>query len=285
MLEALEAERLKFARHRATWVLVWGYPIGMVLLWAVVMAFELARGGPALPEAPESAASWIADTAIVWGAPGSTFGRYLIAAYTAVVFAGEYGWNTWKLVTPHRARWVLMAAKYVVVATLLYLAFALTGAITVVLSFAGDALTGEVTPKGLTAEALLRAQGTGALVALAPVLLTMAYTSLAAVVTRSALAAMLVGVVVATVDQVFSRFAPMLSVLAPDLVWALFHALPGYHLENLKTWIESGTALPVSFPEGAKVALSWRKSLAAISAWTAGLAALTVGAFQRQDLN
>ena len=40
---------------------------------------------------------------LIWDVPDNAVGRYLICAFVAVVFAGEYGWNTWKLIVPHRA--------------------------------------------------------------------------------------------------------------------------------------------------------------------------------------
>jgi ABC-2 type transport system permease protein len=46
MLDAISAEALKFRRHRATWGLVWIWPIGVVLLWLLSIAIDLAKGGP-----------------------------------------------------------------------------------------------------------------------------------------------------------------------------------------------------------------------------------------------
>ncbi len=283
MLDVLEAERLKLARHRVTWFLVWAYPIGLLLIWCVVMAWEQGQGGaPEVPGVPETAASWARESAMTWAGPGSTFGRYLIAAFTAVAFAGEYGWNTWKLIVPHRARMMLLAGKYLTVLGLLYAAFALTGLLTVVLSLLGEAILGERVPAGLTPLLVLRAHALAALAGLAPVMLTIAYTSLAAVLTRSTIAAVVIGLVVGTAEQVFGKFAPLFAIAAEDLVWTLYHVLPGYHLD--RAWIADGKALRVPFPQGV-VALPWGTSLAALAAWIGGLTALTFAVFRRQDLN
>jgi ABC-type transport system involved in multi-copper enzyme maturation permease subunit len=286
LLEALAAERLKLARHRAAWLLVWLYPIGITAIFVIVTVYRLAGGQtPQLPQVPETASSWIQETVFAWAGPPSTFGRYLVAAFAAVAFAGEYGWNTWKLIAPHQARWKLMAAKYLTVLGLLYAALALTGVLMVIYGWVGDLIGGKVTPQGITPGDLLREHGTAALVGLPAILLTVAYTSLAAVLTRSTIAAVIIGIVIATADEIFGKLAPALSVFAPDLVSVLFHTLPGYHLQNLSQWITEGSALRVPFPERGAVMLPWSTSLAVMAAWIGGLTALAVGLFQRQDIN
>lgn len=283
MLSALSAEALKLTRHKATWFLVWVYPICITAIF--LLAIGLGLSGVESPSAAPAPAKWIEETATIWLVPPHMLGRYLISAYVAVAFAGEYGWNTWKLIVPHRARWMLIAAKYLVTVALLYLAYALSGALTVVLSLVEDSATGDTIPNGITASALIEAHWRGAMTALLPILLTVAYTSLAAVLTRSMVAALVIGIVVATFEQIFLNFAPLLSAYAPQLVLALFHALPGYHLANLESWMTQGAALQSRFPTGAVVALPLATSLAVTVAWISGLAALTVASFKRQDIN
>ena len=283
MLSVLSAEALKLTRHKATWFLVWVYPIGITAIF--LLAIGLGLSGAEAPSAAPALSSWIEESAMVWLVPSHMLGRYFISALVAVVFAGEYGWNTWKLIVPHRARWMLIAAKYVVVVALLYVAYALAGLLTVVLSFAEDLATGDKIPAGITVQALLEAQWRGAVTALLPILLTVAYTSLAAVLTRSMVAALVIGIVVATFEQLLLNLGPVLSGYAPQTVLALFHALPGYHLANLESWITEGAALEARFPNGAVVAAPLPTSLATLVAWIAGLAALTLASFRRQDIN
>ena len=98
------AEALKFRRHRATWGLVWIWPIGITLILAARDRRRIWPTASGRAAAPASAAGWIADAAGFWNVPAQPLGRYLLGAFVAVVFAGEYGWNTWKLIVPHRAR-------------------------------------------------------------------------------------------------------------------------------------------------------------------------------------
>jgi ABC-2 type transport system permease protein len=285
MLDALSAEAMKFSRHRATWFLVWIYPIGFILLSLVAVAAGFSDQAPKDMVRQPSAERWIEHAAAIWVVPASTFGRYLISAFTAVVFAGEYGWNTWKLVVPHRARGALLAAKYGIVLAFLYAAFLLTGLLMLGAGWLEDVATGTATPAGVTAAALLRAHGEGMAASLAPILLTIGYTSLAAVLTRSMVAALAIGIAVTTLEGLFVNFGPMGSFYAPGLTWALYHVLPGYHLANLEHAVVEGSSLSVPFPGTGVLALGWQVSAAAAAGWIALLSALTVASFKRQDLN
>jgi hypothetical protein len=282
MLDALSAEWLKLSRHKATWFLVWIYPIGLTLIFALMISGNLiSDNSPAQPALDK----WLAETALVWGAPGNTLGRYLLAAFVAVVFAGEYGWNTWKLIVPHRSRASLVAAKYAMILLLFLAAFTASAIVSVVGSMLEDVLSGDSLPAGITLGALLKAHGAAALKSLAPALITLGYASLAAVLTRSTIAALVISIVAISVEQLLFNFAPVLSLKAPGLVWAMTHILPGYHIANIGQWIAQGSTLQMPLPPGGMVKLSWAVSAAAAAAWIAGLAALTFAGFRRQDIN
>ncbi|HVQ07172.1 MAG TPA: ABC transporter permease [Allosphingosinicella sp.] len=283
MIDAISAEALKFRRHRATWGLVWIWPIGVVLLWLLAIAIDLAKGGPS-GDGPASAAGWIANSVDFWSLPAQPIGRYLLGAFVAVVFAGEYGWNTWKLIVPHRARSTLIAAKYVVALALLACGFTLAAIMFNLFGWIEDLATGDRIPAGIAAGALLQAHALAALAAVGPVLLTTAYVSLAAILTRSTVAALVIGLVVTTLEQLFRVYAPVLAFQAPGLVGALYQALPGYHLANLGSWIGEGQALVVAFPSG-PFSMAPTASLAILAAWILGLTALTFRVFRRQDIN
>lgn len=283
MLDAISAEALKFRRHRATWGLVWIWPIGIVAVWLLAILVDLASGTPEAVRAP-TAAGWIADAVSFWNVPGDPLGRYLIGAFVAVVFAGEYGWNTWKLIIPHRGRNTLIAAKYVVALALLAIGFTLAAILFNALGWLEDVVTADPIPSGIAAGALLKAHGLAALACIAPVLLTAAYVSLAAILTRSTVAALVIGLVITTVEQLFRGFAPVLEPYAPGLVGALYRALPGHHLANIGTWLTEGRLLEIPFPSG-PFAMPVAASLGISAAWIALLVGLTFRIFRRQDIN
>lgn len=284
MLDALRAEAAKIGRHKATWGLVWIYPIVLTGIIGLIVVMTLVNGGDVVDE-PPSLAEWLGDAAAFWGVPRETVARMLIAAYVAVVFAGEYGWNTWKLIVPHCARAGLLAAKYALVLILFAIAFTIAAMLFTVGVWTDDVMTGDPIPAGITLAALAKAHGTAALAAIAPVLVTIAYASLAAILTRSMVGALIVSIVMIAVEALIGSFAPMLAVYLPGAMWALAHALPGYHLANLANWIGDGEALAMPFPSGAVMALAWSTSLAVVGAWIAGLVGAAFALFKRQDIN
>jgi hypothetical protein len=282
MLDAISAESLKLTSHKSIWLLVWIYPITIATMLLLTIGWRLAsehRPGT------QNLDAWIATTASVWAAPGETLVRLLMAAFVAVGFAGEYGWNTWKLIVPHRSRTALIAAKYIVIVALFAISFTLAAAISILGRGVEAALVRGMAPQGISAALILEAHGKGALAAFAPTLLTIGYASLAAVLTRSTLAALVVTIVTISAEQILFKSGPFLYLKAPDLIWFLAHVSPGYHLSNLAHWISHGAALETPFLGGGVLALGWGVSLATLAGWIGGLIIVTTKSFERQDIN
>jgi ABC-type transport system involved in multi-copper enzyme maturation permease subunit len=249
----------------------------------VILTLAIFTAGK--PKAPMPAEVWIDYTVRVWQIAGLTLGRYFIAAYFALVFAGEYGWNTWKLVVPHTARWKLIASKYAVALALLYSAWLVTAAITLLLNWAKAVVTGIAIPEGVTAATLLDGHLTAIALGIAPLLLAAAYASIAAVLTRSTLAAFIISLVLITIDEIFGKLMSVMSAFGLEWLAAPYRVLPGYHLDNLTSWMQEGVGHQVKLASGAVVAYSQAVSAVALIAWIAGLVALTFWVFRRQDIN
>ena len=66
MLELLHAERIKLLRHRAIWFLVWIFPIGVTAMMTGVTIYQMIKGEAPDRGPPETAASWIGETAFPW---------------------------------------------------------------------------------------------------------------------------------------------------------------------------------------------------------------------------
>mgnify|MGYP000996612277 CR=1 FL=1 len=284
MLDAFSAEALKLRRHRATWFLVWIFPIAALVLYSVAILVQLGRGLPPSPVAP-ALDSWLDNAANFWSLPRSGFGRIMVTAYVAVVFAGEYAWNTWKLIVPHRARASLIAAKFAVSLLLVYAAFFAAALLVNFLGWLPGALKGDAMPEGITAGGIAAAHLKGLAASLPGVLLSAAIAALAAILTRTTAAAIVIGIVVITLEQLFTTFGPVLSLYLPGVVEGLYNALPGYHLGNLTGWILDGSGRIVPFPNETTIAWGWEGSLAIVTAWIGGLMALSFWRFGRQDIN
>jgi ABC-2 type transport system permease protein len=284
MLDAVRAEALKLHRHRATWMMVWVYPvvITLVTIGLLIYGAVAAHGAPG-PE--KSAAQWLHDSTLFWSIPGSAPGRFLIAGFAAVVFAGEYGWNTWKLIIPARARWQLIVAKWAVALGFLLLAFVAADLVGMI----GDWLQtfqGEKIPAGVTLGGVLETHGKAAAQALLPILYTLAFAGLFAILTQSILATVILSIALVVLEQLLPLAGLFFHQYAPGLTTWLVKVLPLYHMANLLAWAKgNGTGLMLALAPGTVVTMAWGTSLAALSAWIAAAGAATLARFGRQDLN
>jgi ABC-type transport system involved in multi-copper enzyme maturation permease subunit len=284
MLSAISAEALKLRRHRATWLLVWIFPILVLVGFTIAIIAQMVQNSPPPTRAVELS-RWLDNASDFWDATSSGLVRMLAGAFIAVVFAGEYGWNTWKLIVPHRSRTTLIAAKYVVSLALLYAAFLAAALLWTGMDWLRNVVAGNPIPEGVTLGALAQAHWGGFLGGLPTVLFTVALVSFFAILTRSTVAALVIGIVVVTLEQLFRAFGPILSMYMPGFIDILYQVLPGYHLANLSEWATRGRAEQVPFPSGEVVAYDWPVSLAIVAAWTIAFVALTFLRFRRQDIN
>jgi ABC-2 type transport system permease protein len=284
MSNVYSAEMLKLRRHRATWLLVWIFPIGATLIPIVAILSQLLGGAAPAAGTPDLE-RWLEQSAAFWNAPPNGSVRFLICGFIGVVFAGEYGWNTWKLIVPHRSRASLLVAKYAVATGLLYLAFILAAAILSGMTWLEDVTTGDPIPAGVTIGGILAAHAKGFVAGLPTVLFTITLVSFLAVMIRSMAGAIIVGIVVVTLEQMFQGFAQLLSATFGSAVELLYNVLPGYHLANFGSWMMDGEGIETAFFSGNVVAYDMTTSLVIALAWTALFAALAFWRFGRQDIN
>ncbi|MEP9361040.1 ABC transporter permease [Sphingomonas sp. KR3-1] len=281
MLDAVLAEALKLRRHRATWMMVWIYPIVITAIIACVLVYGAFKAHA--PGAAEPAAEWIREGTILWNVPTSAPGRFLTAGFTAVVFAGEYGWNTWKLIIPARARWQLIAAKWVVALGFLILAYVAADLISLLGSWLGS-FQGDSIPAGVTLAGVLEAHWHAGVQALVPVVYTIAFAGLFAILTQSILATVILSIALVVIEGLWPLIGLFLHQYVPALIEGLVKVLPFYHLANLHAWSKgAGLALPLG--PGAIISFSWGMSFAVVSAWILAALAGTQLRFLRQDLN
>lgn len=283
MTDAISAELLKLLRLRATWLLAWVYPIVIAFLVAAILLYGLASGRPS-PQAA-NAATWSAESANFWLFPQTTFGRYLIASFAVFCTASEYGWNTWKLIVPARARWQLLTAKLVAAFALLLAAFVAADMIALAGAALNAALVGPTVPSGVSAGLIAGDHFHGFASVLAPTLYTVALATLLSVLTRSALAALLLSVALITLEGLLPLAALAAYGYAPTLAQGLAEALPFYHLANVRSWLQEGVGLVLPLGADAKLAASLGWSLFVTSIWTLLFAAAAILHFTKQDFD
>jgi ABC-type transport system involved in multi-copper enzyme maturation permease subunit len=280
MFDALRAETRKLRRHRATWFLVWIFPV----LAALLMLVQLLWHKSASSAPPPTLAAWLEQSAIFLAVPATGVGRFLIAAFVALVFAGEYGWNTWKLIIPARARWQLVAAKWIVTATLVFGAFVLADLI-VLAGIAGQSALGLATPPaGVTAAAVLDTHADAAVNALAPIAYSVVWAGFFAVLTRSVMAAVVLAMIFLFFEQLIQPVALIAAQYLPQATAAVLYVLPPYHIANLMAHAK-GSGLVIMLGAGERVAAAQATSLLVTIGWIAAAGLATQVSFARQDLN
>lgn len=293
MKRAIQAEWQKINGHRnLVAFLIWIYPIGTLtsVLFIVILPALFSETGKQL--IIDSQPQWTDMTqaiAIFVQTPNNIFLRMPLLAFTAVVFAGEYQWGTWKNNLPRASRAELILAKFVVVTALVLLAVlgsslmwgvgrGIAAAVAGV-SY-GPAVTGTAVSNFL-ADYLLNS-----FVVIVSVLIAAAIAALIAMYTRSILVSLFLAIGYSIVEPV----AGLLLVLAgfslerPSLI-NLIRFTPSYNLDNVRGWLAgSGSSFANDLP-GFTTDLSGGMSLLLLGIWVAVLLFLTLFVFQRQDIS
>ncbi len=292
MIELIHAEWTKITGNRwVTGCMIWIFPIAtgaFMLLAALVLSLSTsARTGFA-----GEPHRWTNDMISVWDVPTNLFGRMLLVGFTAVVFAGEYQWGTWKNIIPRSKRIPLILTKFFTLGLLIVVAFLLmsvimavgTGLLTMIAGVSyGPRLTGDVLADFLGDYAFKAG------LAFISTVIAASYAALAAMLTRSILAGIIVGFMVAFAETIilviFILLAYFLDI--PKLI-EFYRITPQYNLENITNWINKGQALnsTIEYADNHAVVLSdsLSFSVAVVAVWLVGLVSLTAYLFRKQDI-
>ena len=186
---------------------------------------------------------------------------------------------------PVRARWQLLAAKLLAAVMLLFAAFILADFIALAGALANAAISGPQVPEATSVGLIARDHLNGLAAVVAPTIYTIALATLLSVLTRSALAALLVSVAFITIEGLMPIATIFAHGYAPGLTRVLADALPFYHVANLKSWWQEGS--PLLVPLGATASLSASLAISTVVAgvWTALFAGCAIWRFMRQDLD
>lgn len=287
LVDAIRAEGFRLAHSRTTWFWsVFFVPIMAVLFGAVTSfvlhanAAKLTAGTNVPPELQGMLAggplnladSLIASAAGLAGPPLLLF--VLIGA--ATVYAGDYRWETWRLISARNSRHNLLLGKLAVIAGLVFTAMAtmlLAGQIEALIRAAVFSRPLTFSMDGEAFGQFLAYTGVAWLRIVQFALLGM----LTAVMTRSLLAALFVPLVVGVVQSVSPQVL-MLMGFTPDS-WLSMLVNPGGATDALKAMIEGGPAA-AALPDGVIL-----KAWLSLALWTLLPLAGALAWFQRQDLS
>lgn len=285
--DATRAEAYRLAHSRSTWF--WSVlflPI-VTVIFGAIGAFVVKANADRLTEATQAPPEL---TALLTGAP-LNLGEALVANAAelagpalllfvligaATVFAGDYRWETWRLVSARNSRPNLLTGKLLVVLGLsmtAMIAMALAGVMeTVIRAFVFErALSFSMSGEQVLGLALLWG------LALLRVAQFLMLGLLAAVVTRSMMATLFIPLVVG-VAQFFAPNVLLMMGVAPDS-WLTLLCSPGAAIDVLHAAVNPSVVAATGQAE------MFAKAWVSVLGWTLLPLAGALVWFQRQDLS
>lgn len=226
----------------------------------------LARGTLDMGEALVTAAGNLANPLVL----------LFVLIGAATIYAGDYRWETWRLISARNSRPNLLLGKLAVVALLALAAMGFMLVASVAENLIKAAVFERTLTFSMTGEMFGRFLGLAGLSWLRIVQFTM-MGMLAAVVTRSLLAALFIPLVVG-VAQFFSPQMLMPMGVMPD-AWLAVLVNPGAAVDTVKALVEGGAGA-AALPAGVGV-----KAWISLALWTLAPLAAALAWFPRQDLS
>jgi ABC-2 type transport system permease protein len=289
LADAIRSETYRFSKNRMAvfWSILF-VPVLFLAIGTAVQFFTKARMAEmaeALP--PEMTAqggpmalSGTLDLGQALLAQAGDFANPIVMLFVligaAIIYAGDYRWETWRLTSARNTRINLVAGKVALVfgvvltALVTWLAFGLIGELIKAAIFER--------PLGFS----FADERPGQLAGLIAVTVTrvMQFTMvglLAAVMTRSLLATLFVPMVVAIGQFFLMQAMPLLAWNVEDLQAHLL--IPGLSHDSLRTLLQGGPDAAAA-PDG----LAW-KAITGLAVWTVAPLVAALAWFSRQDLS
>jgi hypothetical protein len=285
MLNLFRAEWKKTIGNR--WVagcMLGIFPVGAAVAFVVIL-FAAAVAPGFRERIADQEIPWTDPMLGVWSLSWFELGRLLLAGFTAVLFAGEYQWGTWKSIIPRNNRIALLLIKYLTLGAVVVTTFAVMSVIALVGIVLLNLIAGAPIQPHLTGHVLADFIGdyaTQIMLAFLSTLIVAGYTALVAMVTRSMVGGVLVGVgavllEVLILPLVLGLVAYFLNL---DSIVKVLMYLPFYNLYNINSWLMDGHA----YVQDGEFSRSLAFSFVMLFTWVFGLIGLTAFIFRRQDI-
>lgn len=248
MWSLFQAEWKKVTGNR--WLvgcLIWIWPLG-----AMAVALGLMLIGVLSDDIQQRMADnptkWTDASLLFWAIPNSIIGRLIIISFATILFAGEYRWGTWKNILPRRGRLSLILMKFVTLGIFILVVFSFTSLVWVIgrglvqLSVGGAyPPTLDDIPPTYWRQLLLQI-----VTAFLSTLIIAGIAALIALLTRSIVAGVVVGLGAAIIDGVIgAALLIFYSVSGLRFFPSLFRFTITYNVDNLLNWALSQERSPV----------------------------------------
>lgn len=287
LVDAIRAESFRLSKSRTTWFWsVFFVPI-MAVAFGALTSFVVnanAKGLAADTKAPPQLTSMLTGGPLDLGQALVTSSASLagpavllfLLIGAATLYAGDYRWETWRLISARNTRVDLLLGKLAVVAGLALVAMVFLLLAGVIENLIRAAIFGRTLSFSMTGEDVGQFLAYSGLSWLRIVQFTM-MGMLGAVMTRSLLVALFVPMVLGVV-QFFTPQALLPMGFMPDS-WLAIMVNPGAATDAIKAVIEGGAAA-AQLPDGIVV-----KAWTSLAAWTLVPLAGALVWFKRQDLS
>ncbi len=286
LVDAIRAEGFRLSKNRTA--LFWSIafvPILSVVLGALT-SFVLKGGetklleGANSPELAEMMSRATLDLSAAMVSAAGSLANPLVLLFVligaATLYAGDYRWETWRLISARNSRPNLILAKLAVVAGLALVAMALMLVGSLIENLIRATIFGRSLIFTLTGDQVAQFFALTGLSWLRIVQFTM-LSLLAAVVTRSLLAALFVPLVVGVAQYFAPQMLGQMGVM-PD-AWLSVLVNPAMATDAVQAVIFGGAAA-ANLPAGLVL-----KAWVSLGLWTLGPLAGALAWFQRQDLS
>ena len=287
-IKLFRAEWYKIKGNRwATGCMIWIFPI-LAVLGSILALIGAALSSSFREGISTQPYTWTDAALTPWFIPNNPLGLGLLLGFTAILFAGEYQWNTWKAIVPRSRRVPLILVKFITVALFILFAFTLMSILLTIgmglVHLVAGATYGPTIDGDVLAD-FAEDYALRMLFASISTIIAAGFASLAAMITRSILGSVITGIVVMIGQTMLVLPLALLSwLLDTDFFVHLYRFLPNTNLFNLMAYLYGDTPEGLEFPSGKIVIDSQLFSETVLVCWVVGLVALTAYLFQRQDI-
>ena len=276
LADAISAENLRLTRNRST--LFWGFlfiPI-LALVAEIIGQLFMRQEMPAqLRLLPVDMADQLVSA---FGEAGGVLTILLSLIGAAVLFAGDYRWETWRLISPRASRTHLFAAKAVVFSAWALLTIILIGLFDAGVGWVGALVGGNRIEFGLGMGEFVRQILAVTFVSWIQLLFAGGLAALAATATRSMLAAIMIPIGVMIGQAALQARYPIADAAAE---WWKILLIPGNAFEYARIFLAGVETLPGQTIE----TVAGVSGLAGIALWLLVGIGGGLAVFLKQDLS
>jgi ABC-2 type transport system permease protein len=273
ILQALRAELLKLSLNR--WSLFWAF--GFVPIFKLLSGIGLnlfvrtSFRGVAIP----NIAAPLASTLDGLSAYGNLFLELFAISGAAILFAGEYRWETWRAILPRNSRTAILIAKLVVFAICAVVSILLCGLAGVLVGLIDMGMKDAIViwPKA-GAGGILTALALGFAATLLQLMAAAGLVMLVAVFSRAMIASIIAPFIILVAAEIA---ATLLRIPDTDLIGA---GLPSTAGRAIRELARANLGNPDAY--GLNLALP---GAAALALWSIALSVAAMVMFRRQDLS